>query len=132
MNEIDNQKIFYDVLIALIFISIICGFVFYIGSSSEKLENELNKLERLNSELASQTIQLRNELEGHQQRIGSITTGIKDVTNEIGTVSSRIGKSQRGVQDVYIKIKETGTDLERAECIIEECEEILKEVTKTK
>ena len=132
MNEINNQKIFYDALIALIFISIICGFVFYIGTAGQKLENELNKLERLNSQLASETIQLRNELEGHQQRIGSITTGIKDVTNEIGTVSSRIGKSQQGVRNLYTEIKETGTDLERAECIIEECEEILKEITKTK
>jgi chromosome segregation ATPase len=116
--------------VVIIVITIICGIIYYFGSTSEKLENELIKLERLNSQLASETIQLRNELEGHQQRIGSITTGIKDVTNEIGTISNRIGKSQRGVQNLCTEIKETGTDLERAESIINQCEEILKEVTK--
>jgi chromosome segregation ATPase len=129
MNE-NNYEIPASVFVVIIVITIICGIIYYFGSTSEKLENELIKLERLNSQLASETIQLRNELEGHQQRIGSITTGIKDVTIEIGTISNRIGKSQQGVRNLYTEIKETGTDLERAESIINQCEEILKEVTK--
>ena len=128
MNEKSN--ILTSIVIAIIITCVFCGIIYYFGSTSKKLEDELIKLERLNSQLASETIQLRNELEGHQQRIGSITTGIKDVTIEIGTISNRIGESQRGVQNLCTEIKETGRDLITAEELIRQCEEILKEVTK--
>lgn len=130
MNEKNNNIVV--VILSIIIAIAFCGIIYYYGSSSKKLENELVKLERINNELASQTIQLRNELEGHQQRITSITTGITDVSKEIGTVTNRIGKSQQGVRDIYTQIKQSGTDLKRAESIIIECEEILQKITKTK
>lgn len=120
------------VLILLLSSTIMGTAIYYNETANSSVENELRHIEKLNNELASETIHLRNELKRSSRRIEDVATGVVNISEEITSVSGRITDSEHRVQDVRNEIGKAGTDLERAELIIEQCQEILEEITKEK
>jgi septal ring factor EnvC (AmiA/AmiB activator) len=99
----------------LFLIVIVCsGIVYYYRGADKQLERELEDVERLNSELASETRQLQKELTDHGKGIASVTTAI--------------GKSRKRVKHVYTDIEQARSETERAKQLIEECKQIIEAV----
>lgn len=118
MNEIKietNNSDYFGILFAALLFSCFCGAViYYYRGADGQLEHEFGKVERLNTELASETRQLQAELASH-------STGIKTVRNEIGT-------SRKRIEYIHIEIAKSANDADRAISIIEDCEKIINEV----
>lgn len=113
MNEKTNNII--GVIVAVLLIAIICaGIIYYYRGASDKLESELEQLERNNNELASETRQLQADVAIH-------SAGIT-------TVRTEIGKSRERIEHVSTEIEQAGNDVLRAIEIIEDCENIIETV----
>jgi peptidoglycan hydrolase CwlO-like protein len=116
VNEVQKTA---DSVVAAIFvvlvITLVCaGVIYYYRGADSKLESELNNIERLNSELASETRQLQKEFTDHGKGIASVT--------------SSISKSRKRVKHVYTDIEQATSETERAKQLIEECEQIIEAV----
>lgn len=118
MNEIkiSNTNLHPAAVFAFIaVIALICGgVIYYYRGADSKLESELNNIERLNSELASATLELKSGIASH-------SAGIKSVRGEIG-------KSRGRIKHVYTQIGESAKQADRAIEIINDCEEIIEKV----
>lgn len=113
-----DEKIQFNlvgIITAILLIAGICaGIVYYYRGASGELESELNDLERLNSEIASESRQL-------QAGIASHCAGIKAVRGEVRT-------SRKRVEHIYSELNKSANDADRAIQIIKECESIIEAV----
>ena len=120
MNEIKisngNSAVSIPAIIAFVLlIAVICGgIVYYYRGADSKLESELVELERLNTELASATMELRSGVASHSE-------GLKIVRNEVTT-------SRKGIEHVYTEIGKATKHADRAIEIINECENIIEKI----
>lgn len=118
MNEIKintaNTNIL-GVIAILALIAIVCaGIVYHYRNADGKLESELGNIERLNSEIASESRQLQAGIADHRD-------GIKAVRGAVGT-------SRKRVERVYTEIEQSAEVADRAIQVIDECENIIKAV----
>ena len=98
-----------------VLIAVICsGLVYYYRNADGKLESELNNIERINAEIASESRQLQAGIADHRD-------GIKAVRGAVGT-------SRKRVERVYTEIKQSAEAADRAIQVIDECENIIKAV----
>lgn len=118
MNEIKIQNGspgIAVICVAVLLLAIVCaGIIYYYRGADGQLESELDKLERNNRELASETRQLQADIAVHG-------TGIK-------TVRTEVSKSRERIEHVYIEIGESAEDADRAISIINDCEKIIEKV----
>ena len=118
MNEIkiqNSSSSLVGICVAVLFFAAVCaGIIYYYRGADGQLESEFNNLERLNSELASETRQLQTDIASHG-------AGLK-------TVRTSIGKSRERIEHVYTEIGQSAEDAYRAIAIIDECEKILEKV----
>lgn len=113
VNEKSNNLIGF--VVAILLISIICaGIIYYYRGTSGKLESELDNIENINTEIASETRSLQTGLETHRDRIA--------------TVTGRITDSSERISDLYTDIGETAKSVDRAIEIIDECENIIEAI----
>ena len=113
MNEKSNNLI--GLVITVLLIAVICaGIIYYYRGASGKLESELDKLERNNNELASETRQLQADVTKHGEGLT--------------TVRTEVGKSRERIEHVSTEIGQSTEDVDRAITIIEECENIIETV----
>jgi methyl-accepting chemotaxis protein len=99
----------------MLLIAVICaGVIYYYRGAGGEIERELNHIEQLNNQLASETRQL-------QAGIASHGAGIK-------TIRSSIGKSRERIEHVYTDLEKAGSDADRAIEVIAECQKIIKAV----
>jgi peptidoglycan hydrolase CwlO-like protein len=118
MNEVKiNTGIpnIIGILAAILLIAIICtAVIYYYRGASGKLESELDNIENINAELASETRQL-------QAGIASHGAGIK-------TVRTSLSKSRERIEHVYSDLEKAGSDADRAIEIIDESENIIEAI----
>lgn len=118
MNEIKintNSLNLPAIICLVLLIAVICaGVIYYYRGAGGSLERELANIERLNSELASETRQL-------QAGIASHGAGIAGVRVEVG-------KSRERIEHIYTYLEEAGSDADRAIQIIAECQSIIEAV----
>ena len=121
MNDTFFQKStshLFTALVGALCLGLVCaGVIYYYRGADRQLERELDRIEGLNHELASETRQLQAEIATHSVRIGN--------------VASRVGNSKKRVQDVCVEIEQSAEDADRAIAIINQCEKIV-EAIKTK
>lgn len=109
-----NSHLFTALVGALCLCLICAGVIYYYRGADRQLERELDRIEGLNHELASETRKLQAEIATHSVRIGN--------------VSSRIGNSKKRVQDVCVEIEQSAEDADRAIGIINQCEKIIETI----
>lgn len=117
MNEIkiSTSSDYSILLVIVIAIACICGGVIYYYKGTDKsIKRELDNIERISAELASETRQL-------QESVASHSTGI-------ASVSTTIIKSRDRIEDIYTDIEKAGNEVTRAIIIIDKCEQIIEEV----
>lgn len=103
-------------IIALVMlVACICaGVIYYYRGADNGLERELNNLEQLNSQLASETRQLQ--------------AGIASHSAEITGVRKHVSKSRERIERVYTDLEEAGSDADRAIQIVAECQSIIEAI----
>lgn len=116
MNEVQKTT---DSIIAafllIIVVALVCaGIVYYYRGAGGSLERELEHIEQLNNQLASETRQL-------QAGIASHGAGIK-------TVRTSLGESRERIEHVYSDLEKAGNDADRAIKIIADCEKIIEAI----
>ncbi|MDD3001973.1 MAG: hypothetical protein PHF29_09490 [Candidatus Riflebacteria bacterium] len=110
-----NSSNFLGIIALFVLVACICaGIIYYYRGAGGEIERELNNLEQLNSQLASETRQLQSGIASH-------SAGIK-------AVGSSIGKSRERIEHVYADIEKAGNDADRAIQIIAECQNIIEAV----
>lgn len=118
MNEIKintGSPNIIGIVAAILLIAIICtAIIYYYRGASGKLESELDNIENINTEIASETRSLQAGLETHRDRIA--------------TVTGRITDSSERISDLYTDIGETAKSVDRAIEIIDECENIIEAI----
>lgn len=118
MNEIKintGSPNIIGIVAAILLIAIICtAIIYYYRGASGKLESELDNIENINAELASETRSLQTGLETHRDRIA--------------TVTGRITDSSERISNIYTDIGKTAEDVDRAIKIIDECENIIEAI----
>lgn len=118
MNEIKintGSPNIIGIVAAILLIAIICtAIIYYYRGASGKLESELDNIENINAELASETRSLQAGLETHRDRIA--------------TVTGRITDSSERISNIYTDIGKTAEDVDRAIKIIDECENIIEAI----
>jgi peptidoglycan hydrolase CwlO-like protein len=99
----------------LLLIAVICaGVIYYYRGASGSLERELDHIEQLNNQLASETRQLQ--------------AGIASHSAGIARVRKQVSKSRERIEHVYSDLEKAETDADRAIEVIAECQEIIKAV----
>lgn len=117
MNEIkiSTNSDYSILLVIVIAIACICGGVIYYYKGTDKsIKRELDNIERISAELASETRQL-------QESVASHSTGI-------ASVSTTIIKSRDRIEHIYTDIEKAGNEVTGAIIIIDNCEQIIEEV----
>lgn len=118
MNEIKintNNTSIMGAVAVLALIAIVCaGIVYHYRNADGKLESELGNIERLNSEIASESRQLQ--------------AGIADHRDGIKAVRGKIGASRERVERVYTEIKQSAEVADRAIEVIADCQKIIETV----
>lgn len=117
MNEIkiSTNSDYSILLVIIIAIACICGGVIYYYKGTDKsIKRELDNIERISAELASETRQL-------QESVASHSTGI-------ASVSTTIIKSRDRIEHIYTDIEKAGNEVTGAIIIIDKCEQIIEEV----
>lgn len=117
MNEIkiSTNSDYSILLVIIIAIACICGGVLYYYKGTDKsIKRELDNIERISAELASETRQL-------QESVASHSTGI-------ASVSTTIIKSRDRIEHIYTDIEKAGNEVTGAIIIIDKCEQIIEEV----
>lgn len=117
MNEIkiSTNSDYSILLVIVIAIACICGGVIYYYKGTDKsIKRELDNIERISAELASETRQL-------QESVASHSTGIASVSNTII-------KSRDRIEHIYTDIEKAGNEVTRAIIVIDNCEQIIEEV----
>lgn len=118
MNEIkiNTHALNLPAIIGLVLlIAVICaGVIYYYRGAGGEIERELNHIEQLSNQLASETRQL-------QAGIASHGAGIK-------TVRTSLDESRERIEHVYSDLEKAGSDADRAIAIIAECQEIIEAV----
>jgi septal ring factor EnvC (AmiA/AmiB activator) len=114
--KINNSSGDFGFIVAVVLlIAVICaGIVYYYRGAGGELESELADVERLNSELASETRQLQTDIASHGKGLASVT--------------SAIGKSRERIKHVYTDIGQSAKEAGRAIEIIAECQNIIEAV----
>jgi exonuclease VII small subunit len=99
----------------LLLIAVVCaGVIYYYRGAGGSLEHELDHIEQLNNQLASETRQL-------QAGIASHGAGIK-------TVRTSLSKSRERIEHVYTDLETAGSDADGAIEVIADCQKILEKV----
>ena len=117
MNEIkiSTSSDYVTLLVIVLAIACICGGVIYYYKGTDKsIKRELDNIERISAELASETRQLQDSIATH-------STGI-------ASVSTTIIKSRERIENVYTDLEKAGNEVTRAIIIIDNCEQIIEEV----
>lgn len=117
MNEIkiSTSSDYSILLVIVIAIACICGGVLYYYKGTDKsIKRELDNIERISAELASETRQL-------QESVASHSTGI-------ASVSTTIIKSRDRIEHIYTDIEKAGNEVTGAIIVIDNCEQIIEEV----
>lgn len=118
MNEIQistgDRNVFIVLAVYTVIVFVCAGVIYYYRGADRQLERELDRIEGLNHELASETRQLQAEIATHSVRIGN--------------VASRVGNSKKRVQDVCVEIEQSAEDADRAIAIISQCEKIVEAI----
>jgi len=110
-----NSSNLLGIIALVVLIACICaGVIYYYRGAGGEIERELDNIERISAELASETRQL-------QAGIASHSAGIK-------AVGSSIDKSRERIEHVYTDLEEAGSDADRAIQIIAECQAIIEAV----
>lgn len=116
MNEIkiSTNSDYMLVIIILCICLIWAGVLYYYKGTDKSIKRELDNIERISAELASETRQL-------QESVASHSTGI-------ASVSTTIIKSRERIENVYTDLEKSGNEVTRAIVIIDKCEQIIEEV----
>lgn len=117
MNEIkiSTSSDYSILLVIVIAIACICGgIIYYYKGTDKSIKRELDNIERISAELASETRQL-------QESVASHSTGI-------ASVSTTIIKSRDRIEHIYTDIEKAGNEVTGAIIIIDKCEQIIEEV----
>lgn len=118
MNEIkiNTHALNLPAIIGLVLlIAVICaGVIYYYRGAGGEIERELNHVEQLSNQLASETRQL-------QAGIASHGAGIK-------TVRTSLDKSRERIEHVYSDLEKAGSDADRAIEVIAGCQKILETI----
>lgn len=117
MNEIKirTNSDYSILLVIIIAIACICGgIIYYYKGTDKSIKRELDNIERISAELASETRQL-------QESVASHSTGI-------ASVSTTIIKSRDRIEHIYTDIEKAGNEVTGAIIIIDKCEQIIEEV----
>lgn len=118
MNDTFFQKSnshLFTALVGALCLGLVCaGVIYYYKGTDRQLERELDDVERLNHQLASESRQLQAGIASH---------GIG-----IATVRGKVGVSRKRVEHIHSEIAESAKSADRAIQIISECENIIKTV----
>lgn len=116
MNEIkiSTNSDYMLVIIILCICLIWAGVLYYYKGTDKSIKRELDNIERISAELASETRQLQDSIATH-------STGI-------ASVSATIIKSRERIENVYTDLEKAGNEVTRAIVIIDKCEQIIEEV----
>lgn len=99
----------------LLLVAVICaGVIYYYRGADGSLERELDHVEQLNNQLASETRQLQ--------------AGIASHCAEIKTVRTSISKGRERIEHVYSDLEKAGIDADRAIEVIADCQKIIETV----
>lgn len=99
----------------LLLIAVVCaGVIYYYRGAGGEIERELDHIEQLNNQLASETRQL-------QAGIASHSAGIAGVRKQAS-------KSRERIEHVYSDLEKAGSDADRAIEVIAECQKIIETV----
>jgi methyl-accepting chemotaxis protein len=114
--KINTHTLNLPAIISLVLlVAIVCaGVIYYYRGASGSLERELDHIEQLSNQLASETRQL-------QAGIASHSTGI-------AVVGKSVGKSRKRIEHVYTDLEKAGSDADRAIQVIAECQSIIEAV----
>ena len=116
MNEVQKttDSIIAAFLLIVVFALVCAGIIYYYKGTSGSLERELEHIEQLNNQLASETRQLQ--------------AGITDHRDGIKAVRGKVSKSRERIEHVYTDLEKAGNDADRAIKIIADCEKIIEAV----
>lgn len=99
----------------LLLIAVVCaGVIYYYRGAGGEIERELDHIEQLNNQLASETRQLQAGIASHGEGIAG--------------VRKQVSKSRERIEHVYSDLEKAGSDTDRAIEVIAECQEILETV----
>lgn len=99
----------------LLLIAVVCaGVIYYYRGASGSLERELDHIEQLSNQLASETRQLQ--------------AGIASHSAGIAAVGKSVGKSRERIEHIYTDLEKAGSDTDRAIAIIADCQKIIEAV----
>lgn len=118
MNEIKISTNSTDALgivaLAVLVACICAGIIYYYRGASGEIERELNNLEQLNNQLASETRQLQ--------------AGIASHSAGIAVVGKSVNQSRKRIEHVYSDLEKAGSDADRAIQVIAECQAIIETI----
>jgi chromosome segregation ATPase len=114
--KINTHALNLPTIIGLVLlVAVVCaGVIYYYRGASGSLERELDHIEQLSNQLASETRQLQAGIASH----GAGIAGVR----------KQVSKSRERIEHVYTDLEKAGSDADRAIAIIADCQKIIEAV----